>query len=437
MKIKLTALLLFFCALGINAQNTFEGKYSRPLSDVLKDVGKEFNVSFSYSVDTTGLVLTYADFRIRHYSMEETMDNICKYFDFNWWLKNGKITIKPYEYARRHDEEGRKMLDFLSKKYSNSKEWEARREVVRRELREKLQIDTYMDSLVKKPQVILSKVRKYDGYTVQNICIETLPGEHLFGSIYSPAKKGKHALIICPGGHFYDGRYRKDQQQRLGSLARMGAICVDFDLYAWGECEAEHPKHNVARAHVMQALNGLVVLDWMVKNRAKDIDMTRIGVNGGSGGGTHSVLLAGLDERFTAAAPTVSLASHFDGGCPCESGMPIHTAAGGTCNAEILATMAPKPVLVVSDGGDWTASVPTIEFPYLQRVWGFYGANDVLTNVHLPKERHDFGPNKRNANYDFFIKVFNLDASMLDESKVTIEAYDLMKTNLYPNFKKK
>ena len=53
-----------------------------------------------------------------------------------------------------------------------------------------------MDSLVhKKP--ILGKVRRYDGYTVQNICIETLPGEHVFGSIYTPIKKGKHPLIIC------------------------------------------------------------------------------------------------------------------------------------------------------------------------------------------------------------------------------------------------
>ena len=63
---------------------------------------------------------------------------------------------------------------------------------------------------------------------------------------------------------------------------------------------------------------------------------------------------------------------------------------------------APRPMLVVSDGGDWTASVPTLEYPYLQRVYGFYGAKDRIVNVHLPKERHDFGPNKRNAVYDFF-----------------------------------
>ena len=47
--------------------------------------------------------------------------------------------------------------------------------------------------------------------------------------------------------------------------------------------------------------------------KRQDIDPACIGVNGGSGGGTQTVLLTVLDDRFTAAAPVVSLASHFDG----------------------------------------------------------------------------------------------------------------------------
>ena len=42
-------------------------------------------------------------------------------------------------------------------------------------------------------------------------------------------------------------------------------------------------------------------------------------------------------------------------------------------------------------------------------------------NSHLPKERHDFGPNKRNAVYEFFIQAFSLNRDCLDEDKVTIE----------------
>ena len=409
---------------------SYETQYERSVSDVMRDVEQRFGVRFKYNVDTTGVRLPYADFRIRPYSLETTLDNICKYFDWNWWKQSGNLyKIKPYEYARRHTDEGGAMLTYLSGLYNDRASWEARRDSLRREVRERLGIDALMDSLTHAPAK-LSKVRRYDGYTVQNICIEMTPGEHVFGSIYSPTTKGKHALIICPGGHFNKGRYREDQQQRMGTLARMGAICVDFDLYGWGQSEAELPydAHHTSRAHVMQAAYGLVLLDYMLTHR-KDIDPKRIGANGGSGGGTHTVLLTALDDRFTAAAPTVNLASHFDGGCACESGKPIHLAGGGTCNPEILAMFAPRPVLVVSDGGDWTSSVPELEYPYLQRIYGFYGAESQVRNVHLPDEAHDFGPNKRQAVYDFFIDVFGLDRTKLDESKVTIEEEEMMKVD--------
>ncbi len=425
----MTAVMLL--AMEATAQ-TYETQFRRPVSDVMKDVGARFGVKFKFdgNVDTAGVVLPYADFRVRPYSLEQTLDNICKYFDWNWWKQSGNLyKIKRYEYPRRHEEEGRQMLDYLSTLYHNKAEWEARRDSLRREVRQRLELDAFLDLCVLgKP--LLSKVRKHDGYTTQNICIELTPGQHLFGTIYTPSSRSslKHALIICPDGH-WPMRYRKDEQQRLGTLARMGAVCVDFDLYGWGESEKEvgAEAHHTSRAHVYQAACGYILLDWMLKNR-KDIDPERVGVMGGSGGGTHTVLLSLLDERVTASAPVVHLASHFDGGCPCESGKPVQLAAGGTCEPELAAVMAPKPMLIVSDGGDWTSSVPTLEFPYLQRIYGFYGAQDQVRNVHLPDERHDFGKNKRQAVYDFFIDVFHLDRSMLDESKVTIEPDEQLKS---------
>ena len=434
------SLLIAFMALSSVAMaQTFETRYERPVNDLMKDVAKRFGVKFKFdaNVDTVGKRLPYADFRVRPYSLEMTLDNICKYYDWNWWKQNGNLyKIKLYEYPRRHEAEGKMMLDYLSSFYHNKEQWEARRDSLRREVRQRLELDKFLDSCVmvkdkkgnlQRP-IVLSKVRKHDGYTTQNICIELTPGQHLFGTIYASTKKGKHALIVCPDGH-WPYRYRKDEQQRLGTLARMGAVCVDFDLYGWGESEKEvgEAAHHTSRAHVYQAACGYVLLDYMLKNR-KDIDPERVGVMGGSGGGTHTVLLSLLDERVTASAPVVHLASHFDGGCPCESGKPVQLSAGGTCEPELAAVMAPKPMLIVSDGGDWTSSVPTLEFPYLQRIYGFYDAKDKVRNVHLPNERHDFKENKRQAVYDFFIDVFGLDRSMLDESKITIEPDDALKS---------
>lgn len=411
---------LMLLSMSAGAQ-TFENKFTRPLSDVLNDVSARFGVRLKYNVDTTGLKLAYADFRVRPYSLEETLSNILSPFDFKAVKQNDKLyKIKPYEYPRRQPEDGQKMISWLTSLYSNKTEWEARRDTLRKEVRERLGIDKLLP-LCSKEKPEYSKIRKFNGYTVQNFRLKTVNGHTVCGSIYAPMSKGKHPLIICPNGHFSNGRYGKVQQLRLGTLARMGAICVDYDLWGWGESadEVGSKAHQTPEAHVMQALNGIRILDWMIQR--KDVDTKRIGVNGGSGGGTQTVLLTVLDDRFTAANPVVSVSSWFDGGCPCESGMPIQLAGGGTCNAELAAMFAPKPMMLVSDGGDWTSTTPELEYPYLQRIYGFYGATDKVSNIHLPKERHDFGDNKRNAVYKFFIDTFKLDASKLDESKVTIE----------------
>ena len=418
--------LALMATVGANSQ-CFEDKYTRPLGDVLNDVAKRFKVKLKYNVDTTGLKLPYADFRIRPYSIEETLNNILSPFDFKPVKQNDKYyKIKPYEYPRRQPEDGKKLMAYLSGLYHDKASWEARREVLKLEVRQRLGIDPLLAQCsTEAPKY--SKVRRFDGYTVQNFRLKTVNGHTVCGSVYAPTGKGKHPLIICPNGHFANGRYGKVQQLRLASLARMGAICVDYDLWGWGESadEVGQDAHQTAEAHVMQALNGIVILDQMLKR--KDVDTQRIGVNGGSGGGSQVVLLTVLDDRYTAANPVVSMSSWFDGGCPCESGMPIQLSGGGTCNPELAAMFAPKPMMVVSDGGDWTATTPELEYPYLQRIYGFYGATDKVSNIHLPNERHDFGDNKRNAVYRFFIDTFGLDESKLDESKVTIEEESALK----------
>ena len=429
MKRLLFCLMMMVGMLLETPAQTYETQYRRPVNNVMQNIAMRFGVKFRFDsdVDTAGVMLTYADFRIRPYSLEQTLDNICKHLGWNWWKQNGNLyRIKLYEYPRRHVDEGRQMLDYLAAKYHNAHEWEARRAILKKEVRERLEIDAFLDSCVKDAKPILSKVRKHDGYTTQNICIELTPGQHIFGTIYASQKKGLKPLIICPDGH-WPSRYRDDEQQRLATLARMGAVCVDFDLYGYGQSAAEVGNHRTARAHIFQAACGLKLLDYMLSNR-KDIDPKRVAANGGSGGGTHTVLLALLDNRITASAPVVHVASHFDGGCPCESGMPVQLAGGGTCEAELAAIIAPRPLLLVSDGGDWTSSNPELEYPFIQRIFGFYDAKDQVRNIHLPDERHDFGPNKRQAVYDFFADIFALDRSMIDEGKVTIEPEEIMKT---------
>ena len=411
---------------------TMQTPFTRSLQEVFADLEKQFDVDFEYRYfEPAATPLDFADSRIRPYSLYETLDNILKPLDLKWEQSGRKIRVQPYEYHRRVPADGEKLLAWLSAKYDDRASWEQRAAEVKAEALKILNLDPFVRGLVADPDIRIGVIEKFDGYTAQNFALETLPGLYVCGTIYAPLKaKGKRPLIISPAGHWPDARYRADQQYRMATFARMGAVAVDMDIVAWGESEHQlgKPAHEAPYAMQVQVLWSKVVTDWILATR-KDVDVERMAATGGSGGGTHTLMIALVDGRFSVLAPVVHLVSHFDGGCPCESGRPVTLAAGGSAMPELLAAvMAPKPVITVSDGGDWTRTYPTLEQPYLHRIWGFYNAQHNLRNAHFEKERHDYGPNKRMAVYRFFADHLGLDFSQVDEEKVVIRPNEALQT---------
>jgi dienelactone hydrolase len=275
-----------------------------------------------------------------------------------------------------------------------------------------------------------------DGYTVENIAIESFPGFFVTGNLYRPTEySGKLAAIACPHGHWTEppGRLRDDMQIRCAFLARSGAVVFAYDMV--GYADSDQIDHKMPISLVLQTWNGKRVIDYLLSR--DDVDPERIAMTGASGGGTQTFILAALDDRIKVSAPIVMVSAHFFGGCVCESGMPIHKSASHqTNNVEIAALAAPRPMLILSDGGDWTSNNETIEVPYLRRVYDTYAASSNLSHVHFPLERHDYGRNKRAAMYNFMEKhlslsiaadMYDTKTSTIDESFVTLLSQEELK----------
>ena len=95
----------------------------------------------------------------------------------------------------------------------------------------------------------------------------------------------------------------------------------------------------------IQVLNSTRILDYLISLPEANAEL--VAITGASGGGSHTMLMTALDDRIKVSVPVVMLSCYFYGGCPCESGLPIHLCGKGTNNAEIAAMAAPRPQMVV------------------------------------------------------------------------------------------
>jgi dienelactone hydrolase len=306
------------------------------------------------------------------------------------------------------EEQAAQVLQDLGTQYRDRAAWEQRAGLIRQGILEGAELS----HMPRQPLTIIrTGTHQEKGYLVENIAIETLPGYYLTGNLYSPSpSRPSMAGILSPHGHFYhpDGRFQEQQQKLCATLARMGAVVFAYDMVGFGDdnvCD-----HTIPKALKLQTYNSIRALDFLLS--LPGIDTARIAVTGASGGGTQTILLTAIDSRVKVSAPVVMVSAYFFGGCVCESGMPIHHRPTHlTNNVEIAALAAPRPLLLVSDDSDWTKNCPRLEYPYIRNIYSWYGVPQNVENVHLTGERHDFGPSKRQAVYNFLTIHLRLDTA--------------------------
>jgi hypothetical protein len=143
----------------------------------------------------------------------------------------------------------------------------------------------------------------------------------------------------------------------------------------------------------LQLWNGIRALDFL--ETLPYVRRDGFGVTGESGGGTQTFLLASIDPRVAVAAPVNMISLHMQGGCLCENmpGLRLETN-----NVEIAGTIAPRPLLMVSATGDWTAETLEVEYPAMRGLYELMGAGAKVHAVRFTAE-HNYNKDSREAMY--------------------------------------
>lgn len=302
--------------------------------------------------------------------------------------------------------------------------WKARREALRKQI---LAAAGLWPAPPKHPLHVLFAGRvERDGYSIEKVAIETIPGFWLGGNLYRPAQAGRHPAVLHPHGHWPYGRLENSalcSTPLLGAnFARNGFVVFAYDMLGYNDTvQAPHdftgPQYQLWNFTPLglQLWNSIRAADFL--ESLPDVDPARLAMTGASGGGTQTFLMAAVDGRLAAAAPVNMVSGLMQGGCVCENAPGLRI---GTNNIEIAAMFAPRPMLLVSATGDWTREVPKVEFPAMRKVWEMLGRAGDLEVVQFDAP-HNFHKESREAVYEFFRKHLTPERAPWRERNTAVE----------------
>jgi dienelactone hydrolase len=246
---------------------------------------------------------------------------------------------------------------------------------------------------------------KHPDYIVSKVYFESLPGFFVTGNLYRPAGDGSFPAILSPHGHWAYGRLENSAVAsvpgRAINLARQGFVVFTYDMIGYNDSrQLDHRLFGGPREKLwglsmagLQLWNGIRSLDFL--ESLPYVRRGSIGATGASGGGTQVFLLAAVDQRVAVAAPVNMVSLHMQGGCLCENqpGLRLETN-----NVEIAATIAPRPLLMVSATGDWTTNTMEREYPAVRALYSLAGAADRVHAVRFDAP-HNYNRESREAVY--------------------------------------
>jgi cephalosporin-C deacetylase-like acetyl esterase len=277
-------------------------------------------------------------------------------------------------------------------------------------------------------------------YHIERILFESMPGLKVSANLYVPNQSGPLPAILFQIGHYVNGKAA--EQLAASNLAIKGFVVITFDplgqaerlqgynpltgtsLAGWGV-----PQHLLAGGQSVlmgQTFAGREVfdakrsIDYLVSR--PEVDATRIGATGCSGGGALTTFVTALDPRIKVAAPacylnsfTVSLPNGLLGDS--EQSWPNFLSAG-LDETDFVELFAPRPFLILSTQGDYPSGAQVV-YNEAKKWYGLYQASDSIQWVVGPGP-HGMPLQDRQAMYAWMIQWLSNGVGDPTEHSITL-----------------
>jgi dienelactone hydrolase len=271
---------------------------------------------------------------------------------------------------------------------------------------------------------VTGKVERAD-FLVEKLIYESLPNYPVTAACYRPKVLDAPApAVVMVHGHSDQGKSYPVYQAVCLDLVCDGFIVLAIDPIGQGErhelrpdgvrlqnsCTREHTQAgqpfwlrgaSIARHFIWDVMRGLDYLETR-----EDVDVSRIGITGNSGGGTQTCYLMMCEPRLAAAVPCtfpMTLESYQKTGQPQDAeqiipGCIVH----GPDHDDFLTALAPKPVLVGAAAYDFFPIEGTHEaVRRAQQIYALYGKEENVALAVAPTT-HQYAPQLRQACVNWF-----------------------------------
>ena len=270
-------------------------------------------------------------------------------------------------------------------------------------------------------------------YIIESVIYQARDKVYVPSSLYIPkGLTGPSAAVLFLSGHSDNARMSERYQEVCQTLACAGLIVFAIDMLGQGErkdfYDPETDTYAVTSAvpdhdccGVPSLCTGRFIEGYFLNDQMSavdymltrpEIDPTRIGVTGCSGGGLQSLCMMTCDDRIAAAAPATFTTTRRDILYTCQSQDSEQIWPGcasyGFDHFEPFMIFAPKPALLLTVSSDFFPIEGAYEvYDTVKKAYALYGKEDNLC-IYEDNACHGYKQPLAVQAAEFFCRVFGV-----------------------------